>query len=65
MSEEGTTLWAVRGGGAGADKLAGVAVDSAGGVVGVGHFTGSATFGGTALVSAGSSSDAVVWKVGE
>jgi hypothetical protein len=44
---EGTTLWAVRGGGTGSVQLNGVAVHGAGGVVAAGHFSNSATFYGS------------------
>jgi len=62
LNAEGTTLWAVRGGGTSSDRLQSVAVDSSGGVVAAGYFQSStATFGGVALTNAGSG-DAVVWK---
>ena len=60
---EGTTLWAVRGGGTGNDQMNGVAVDGAGAVVAAGYFQSStATFGSVALTRAGSY-NAVVWKL--
>ena len=67
MSGEGTALWAVRGGGTGADQLYGVAVDSAGGVIGVGYSRSyrpitTATYGDAVLVEIGDD-DAVMWKV--
>jgi len=63
MSAEGTTLWAMRGGGRSTDQLYGVAVDDAGAVVAAGYFrSSSATFGGVALTNTGGS-DAVVWKM--
>jgi len=63
VSAEGTTLWAVRGGGTETQYLEAVAVDDAGAVVAAGYFTSSpATFGGVALTTAGSY-DLVVWKV--
>jgi len=63
MNAEGTTLWAVRGGGTSSDQLYGVAVDGAGGVVAAGYFSSStATFEGVALSSSGSN-DAVLWKL--
>jgi len=64
MSAEGTTLWAVRGGGTSSDQLYGVTVDGAGAVLAAGSFgSSSATFGGVALTNAGSGNDAVVWKM--
>ena len=65
VSGDGTTLWAMRGGGTSADELRGVALDGAGGsVVAVGFFFSSpaATFGGAVLPWSGES-DAVMWKV--
>jgi len=63
LSAEGTTLWAVRGGGSNHDFLNGVAVDGAGAVVAAGSFQSvTATFGGVALTSAGTN-DAIMWKV--
>jgi len=63
LSGEGTTLWAVRGGGTDDDHLDGVAVDGTGGLVAAGRFSSSpATFGGVSLSTAGSE-DAMVWKV--
>jgi hypothetical protein len=62
VSAEGTTLWAVRGGGTSIDSLKGVAVDGAGGVVAAGYVSSfSATFGAVVLTGAGDL-DAVVWK---
>ena len=50
VSAEGTTLWAVRGGGGYGDTVKGVAVDGAGAVVAAGSFASSpATFGGVVL----------------
>jgi len=73
MSGQGTTLWAVRGGGTGTDRLYGVAVDGSSAVVAVGYFVAGSyrygyfydspsTFGGVALTS-GKGSEAVVWKM--
>ena len=64
MSGEGTTLWAVRGGGTGdPDELYGVAVDAAGAVVAAGAFRSTAaTFGDVTLTLAGTS-DTVLWKL--
>jgi len=63
MNAEGTTLWAVRGGGTSNERLEGVAVDGANAVVAAGYFSSSpATFGGVALTTAGRE-DAVVWKL--
>ena len=62
QSAEGTSLWAVSGGGTSSDYLYGVAVDGAGDVVAAGHFYNSATFGGVTLTPAGGS-DAVLWKM--
>jgi len=62
-SADGTTLWAVRGGGTDNDKLSGVAVDAAGAMVAAGYFSNSSTFGGVALTNAGDYHDAVVWKM--
>jgi hypothetical protein len=62
LNAEGTTLWAVRGGGTGSDRLYGVAVDGTGAVVAAGYFSSSpATFGGVSLTNDGSN-DAVLWK---
>ena len=44
LSGEGTTLWAVRGGGEGPAHLTGVAVDGAGAVVAAGKGLHSSTF---------------------
>jgi len=64
VSAEGTTLWAMRGGGTGDDQLQAVAADGAGSVVAAGYFASSlATFGDTALTNAGSSDAVVLWKV--
>jgi len=57
MSADGTTLWAVRGGGTRADYVIALATDSANAVVVAGHFYSlSATFGEVALNKAGSTS---------
>jgi len=64
LNAEGTTLWAVRGDGTGADHLNCVAVDGAGGVVAGGYFVGStATFGSVSLTNAGSAAHPVMWRV--
>jgi len=66
MSADGTTLWAVRGGGSYDSIMYAVAVDGANAVVAAGVFDGStATFGGVVLTNVGSTSysDAVVWKM--
>jgi len=64
VSAEGTTLWAMRGGGTGDDLLQAVAADGAGSVVAAGYFASSpATFGDTALNNARSSDAMVLWKV--
>jgi len=67
---EGTTLWAVRGGGTSRAGLYGVVVDSAGGVLAAGKFnTSPSTFGGVTLTTAGDGNDAgdgpdaVLWKM--
>ena len=63
MSTEGTTLWALRGGGTGGNNLEAVAVDGAGAVVAAGNvYSDPATFGGVVLSTAGGG-DAVVWKL--
>lgn len=54
LSSDGTAVWAKGYGGTGLDYASAVEVDSLGIVVVVGPFSGSATFGGTVLVSAGS-----------
>jgi len=65
LNAEGTTLWAIRGGGTGSDELYGVAVDGAGASVAVGSFSSSpALFEGVNLTNAGGY-DAVVWKVSD
>jgi len=64
QSAEGTTLWAVRGGGTRRAGLYGVVVDSAGAVVAAGDFnTSPSTFGGVTLTTAGDGPDAVLWKM--
>ena len=67
MSADGTTLWAVRGGGTSDDELSGVIVDGAGAVVALGYFESStATFGGVALTNERPNNwgaEAVVWKM--
>jgi len=67
LSAEGTTLWAVSGGGmdeGSFDSMTGVAVDGSGDIVAAGYFSSpTVTFGTTVLASAGVS-DAVVWKLG-
>ena len=63
LSSEGTTLWAVSGGGTDDDILYGVAVDGAGAVVAAGQTSsGPSTFGGVVLATAGGS-NGLVWKV--
>ena len=63
LSGEGTTLWAVRGGGTSSDYMRAVAVDGAGAVLAAGYFQSSpASFGGVVLNNAGSD-DAVLWKL--
>ena len=62
LSPQGTTLWAVRGGGTDAETTSDVAVDSSGAVVAAGYFSAEATFGNVVLSSAGSK-DAMVWKL--
>ena len=63
MSAEGTTLWAVRGGGTSYDYLNGVAVDAAGNIIGSADLSSSlGTFGDTVIASA-RVRDAVMWKV--
>ena len=66
MSGEGTTLWAVRGGGTGSDKLGSVAVDGVGNVIGaLLTWASIATFGDVVLTTAaGTSGGALLWKVG-
>lgn len=63
ISGEGTTLWAVRGGGSSEDSLNGVCVDYAGDVIAGGSYDAyPGTFGGVILPAA-SGSDAVLWKL--
>ena len=63
LSGEGTTLWVVRGGGTGVDRMYAVDVDSVNAVVAAGWFWSSeATFGGVAMTNFGGD-DAVVWKL--
>jgi hypothetical protein len=53
--EDGDFLWAAQAGGAGvADNIHGVATDDSGNVIVTGSFSGTATFGDTALSSEGS-----------
>ena len=62
LNAQGTTLWAVRGGGTSTDELWGVAVDGAGAVVAAGYIKSSqATFGGVTLTNA--QNNAILWKV--
>src|SRR5262249_15793747 len=49
----GSVLWARSMGGSGGDAVDGLAVDGNGDVVVSGHFVGTASFGGTALVANG------------
>ena len=71
LNKEGTTLWAVRGGGTnGAAALKDVTVDGVGAVVAAGYFSATtATFGDETLnkASAGNdgSSDALLWKLSD
>jgi len=58
----GAHLWSRRVGGGTNDYCYGTAVDGSGNVFITGSFTGTATFGGTALSSAASSTDAFVAK---
>jgi len=63
LSAEGTTLWAVRGGGRDSDKVQALAVDSANAVVAaVNFYSSTATFGGVAVTNAGGE-DAALWKL--
>jgi len=63
VNAEGTTRWAVRGGGTGDDRLRGVAVDGEGAVKAAGCFSSSpATFGGVVLTTA-AGDDPLLWKV--
>ena len=66
MSGEGTTLWAVRAGGTGGDRLGNVAVDGVGNIIGAGRFgLLKATFGDVVLTTAaGTYGAALLWKVG-
>ena len=50
---DGTLLWVRPAGGSGSDFGYGIAVDGSGNVIVTGHFTGTANFSGTNLVSAG------------
>lgn len=49
----GFVQWAVRAGGAGPDKALAISVDAAGNAYVTGFFSGTATFGGTTVTSAG------------
>jgi len=66
LSAEGTTLWAVRGGGSNYDSVQALAVDSANAVVAAVRFSSlPATFGGVALTGEGTAgiNDAALWKL--
>jgi hypothetical protein len=54
LDSSGNVLWAQSGGGTGFDQATAIAVDASGNVVASGQFQGTATFGTTALTSAGS-----------
>lgn len=58
----GAPIWGTRGGGAGDDRVLGLAVDGGGNVFAVGAFHGSATLGGATLQSGGGS-DIFVAKI--
>lgn len=62
LNSSGQVQWATRAGGTGADLGYSVAVDTGGNVVVTGHFSGSAKFGNTTLVSSGGT-DAFVAKL--
>jgi hypothetical protein len=53
-SPDGTHVWSRRGGGTDTDQALAIAVDSAGNVIVVGTFYGTADFGGGSRISAGS-----------
>ena len=61
-SPSGAVLWAVRVGGSSQDNARGVALDTAGNVVVVGDFAGTATFGSTNFASNGGT-DIFIMKV--
>jgi gliding motility-associated-like protein len=60
LHSDGTLAWAVRGGGTGIDRGVKIAVGGNGTVAVAGLFSGSATFFGTALTSAGGTPDMMV-----
>ena len=71
LNAQGSTLWAIRGGGTdGLDQMHAVAIDASGGIfaageIGTAHdrsFAQTATFGGVVLTVAGKG-DGVVWKI--
>lgn len=56
-SSDGTHLWSTHYGGSGTDASGALATDSSGNVISVGSFQGTATFGGSSLMSMGQPSD--------
>jgi len=63
VGADGSWVWAARAGGTAVDQARGVSVVSDGGAIVTGRFTGTASFGGSTLTSAGSD-DVFVARVG-
>jgi hypothetical protein len=63
MSADGTTLWAVRGGGSNGEYTYAIAVDASNAVVVSGHFKNSASTFGDVELTPVDDYDVVVWKM--
>jgi len=63
MSADGTTLWAVRGGGSNGDYAKAIAADASNAVIVSGHFKNSASTFGDVVLTPVDNYDVVVWKM--